>query len=145
MAGLLVAGRRTALPRVRARFAPRTEVMRLRNNGLSARERLKHVVMPAAGPVVSGTRARQRVEMPMAETMQPKARMIVCHFIVSDDVERSARFYTEVLGGKVVFGPVPTNIELGNTYIIINTGGGPTDDKPTVTLETPSDPDRVSS
>ena len=71
--------------------------------------------------------------------------MIVTHFIVSDDVERSRRFYTEVLGGTVVFGPEPTNIALANTYIIINVGGGPTDDKPTVTLETPSDPDRVSS
>jgi catechol 2,3-dioxygenase-like lactoylglutathione lyase family enzyme len=81
----------------------------------------------------------------VAEPTQPAVQMIVCHFIVSDDVERSARFYTEVLGGKVVFSPVPTNIALGNTFIIINTGGGPTDDKPTVVLETPSDPDRVSS
>jgi catechol 2,3-dioxygenase-like lactoylglutathione lyase family enzyme len=71
--------------------------------------------------------------------------MVVCHFIVSDDVERSRRFYTEVLGGRVVFGPEPTNIALANSFIIINGGGGPTDDKPTVTLETPSDPDRVSS
>jgi hypothetical protein len=45
----------------------------------------------------------------------------------------------------VVFGPEPTNVALANTFIIINGGGGPTDDKPTVTLETPSDPDRVSS
>jgi hypothetical protein len=30
-------------------------------------------------------------------------------------------------------------------FIVINAGGGPTDDKPTITLETPSDPDRVSS
>src|SRR5580658_2581397 len=81
----------------------------------------------------------------MAEPTQPAARMVVCHFIVSDDVERSRRFYTEVLGGTVVFGPEPTNIALANTWIIINSGGGPTDDKPTVTLETPSDPDRVSS
>ena len=71
--------------------------------------------------------------------------MIVTHFIVSDDVERSRRFYTEVLGGTVVFGPEPTNIALANSFIIINVGGGPTDDKPTVTLATPSDPDRVSS
>ncbi len=28
--------------------------------------------------------------------------MVVAHFIVSDDVERSRRFYTEVLGGKTV-------------------------------------------
>jgi hypothetical protein len=34
---------------------------------------------------------------------------------------------------------------LSNSWIIINVGGGPTDDKPTVTLETPRDPDRVSS
>jgi hypothetical protein len=30
-----------------------------------------------------------------------------------------------------------------DSFIIINGGGGPTDDKPTVTLETPRDPDRV--
>ena len=70
--------------------------------------------------------------------------MLVCHFIVSDDVERSRRFYTEVLGGTVVFGPVPTYIALANSFIIINEGGGPTDDKPTVTFEAPVDPDRVS-
>jgi catechol 2,3-dioxygenase-like lactoylglutathione lyase family enzyme len=71
--------------------------------------------------------------------------MVVCYFITSEDVERSARFYTEVLGGTVVFGPVPTNVALANSFIVINTGGGPTDDKPTVTLETPPDPDRLSS
>jgi catechol 2,3-dioxygenase-like lactoylglutathione lyase family enzyme len=38
-----------------------------------------------------------------------------------------------------------TYVELANTWIIINVGGGPTDDKPTVTLEAPRDPDRVSS
>ncbi len=81
----------------------------------------------------------------MAEPPQPAARMVVAHFIVSDDVERSRRFYTEVLGGTVVFSPEPTNVALANSFIIINAGGGPTDDKPTVTLETPSDPDRVSS
>jgi catechol 2,3-dioxygenase-like lactoylglutathione lyase family enzyme len=81
----------------------------------------------------------------VAEPTQPAQRMLVTHFIVSDDVERSRRFYTEVLGGTEVFGPVPVNIALANTFIVINSGGGPTDDKPTVTLETPRDPDRVSS
>ena len=70
---------------------------------------------------------------------------MLTHFIVSDDVERSRRFYTDVLGGTVVFGPEPTNVELANSWIVINGGGGPTDDKPAVTLETPQDPDRVSS
>jgi catechol 2,3-dioxygenase-like lactoylglutathione lyase family enzyme len=75
--------------------------------------------------------------------------MVLAHFIVSDDVERSRRFYTEVLGGKtVIFGELAdevTYVALANSWIIINVGGGPTDDKPTVTLEPPPDPDRVSS
>jgi hypothetical protein len=46
----------------------------------------------------------------------------------------------------VVFGPEPTNVALANSFIVINAGGGPTDDKPTVTtLETPNDHDRTSS
>jgi len=39
----------------------------------------------------------------------------------------------------------PVNVALANSWIVINGGGGPTDDKPTVILETPRDPDRVSS
>jgi catechol 2,3-dioxygenase-like lactoylglutathione lyase family enzyme len=81
----------------------------------------------------------------MAEFQSPPGRMVLTHFIVSNDVERSRRFYTEVLGGEVVFGPVPVNVQLANSWIVINAGGGPTDDKPTVILETPPDPDRVSS
>ena len=83
----------------------------------------------------------------MAELPPPPEGIVLAHFIVSDDVERSRRFYTEVLGGRVVFsGPGGlTYVALSNSWIIINVGGGPTDDKPTVTLETPRDPDRVSS
>src|SRR3984957_4193676 len=72
-------------------------------------------------------------------------QMVLAHFIVSEDVERSRRFYTEVLGGRVVFSGDPTYVALSNSWIIINVGGGPTDDKPAVTLETPREPDRVSS
>ena len=74
-------------------------------------------------------------------------QMVLAHFIVSDDVERSRRFYTEVLGGRVAFsGPGGlTYVALSNSWIIINGGGGPTDDKPAVTLESPRDLDQVSS
>ncbi|OJV82907.1 MAG: glyoxalase [Cellulomonas sp. 73-92] len=83
----------------------------------------------------------------MAETSLPPDDILLAHFIVSDDVERSRRFYTEVLGGTVAFlGPGGlTYVRLSNTWIIINVGGGPTDDKPGVTLQVPADPDRVSS
>jgi len=69
----------------------------------------------------------------VAEPTQPARRMVVTHFIVSDDVERSRRFYTEVLGGTVVFGPEPTNIALANTFIIINVAEVP----PTTSLRSP--------
>jgi catechol 2,3-dioxygenase-like lactoylglutathione lyase family enzyme len=81
----------------------------------------------------------------MAEPPTPAEGIALTHFIVSDDVERSRRFYTEVLGGETVRLGEPSVVALANSWIIINVGGGPTDDKPTVTLETPRDPDRASS
>jgi catechol 2,3-dioxygenase-like lactoylglutathione lyase family enzyme len=81
----------------------------------------------------------------MAEFPAPTEGFVLTHFIVSDDVERSRRFYTDVLGGEVVMEGEPTIVALANGWIIINVGGGPTEDKPTVILETPPDPDRTSS
>ena len=81
----------------------------------------------------------------MAEFPAPKEGIALTHFIVSADVERSRHFYTDVLGAETVMDGEPTIVALANGWVIINVGGGPTDDKPTVTLETPRDPDRVSS
>jgi catechol 2,3-dioxygenase-like lactoylglutathione lyase family enzyme len=81
----------------------------------------------------------------MAELPVPTEGILLTHFIVSDDVERSRRFYTDVLGGETVYAGEPSFVKLANGWIIINVGGGPTDDKPTVTLDTPRDPDRTSS
>jgi catechol 2,3-dioxygenase-like lactoylglutathione lyase family enzyme len=81
----------------------------------------------------------------MAEMPAPSEGIALTHFIVSADVPRSAAFYTDVLGGEVVMEGEPTIVQLANSWIIINVGGGPTDDKPEVVLETPSDPNRVSA
>jgi catechol 2,3-dioxygenase-like lactoylglutathione lyase family enzyme len=81
----------------------------------------------------------------MAELPAPTDGFVLTHFIVVEDVERSRRFYSEVLGGEVVMDGEPSIVALANGWVIINVGGGPTEDKPTVTLETPPDPDRVSS
>jgi catechol 2,3-dioxygenase-like lactoylglutathione lyase family enzyme len=81
----------------------------------------------------------------MAELPAPAHGIVLTHFIVAADVERSRRFYTDVLGGETVLAGEPSFVALANSWIIINVGGGPTDDKPTVTLETPPDPDRTSS
>jgi catechol 2,3-dioxygenase-like lactoylglutathione lyase family enzyme len=81
----------------------------------------------------------------MADLPAPAEGILLTHFIVSADVERSRRFYTDVLGGETVLEGEPSMVALANGWIIINTGGGPTDDKPTVVLEPPSDLDRVGS
>ncbi len=57
---------------------------------------------------------------------------------------RSRDFYADVLGGEVLLDSEPTIVALANGWIIINTGGPPTDDKPTVTLTAP-DPNTISS
>ena len=81
----------------------------------------------------------------MDDSVAPTSSIVLAHFIVSDDIERSRRFYTEVLGGEKVISGEPTYVTLANSWIIINTGGGPTDNKPAVTLATPDTPNRVSS
>jgi catechol 2,3-dioxygenase-like lactoylglutathione lyase family enzyme len=81
----------------------------------------------------------------MPEASPRPYEIAVAQFIVSADVERSCRFYSEVLGGKVLVSGEPSYVALANSWIIINVGGGPTDDKPAVTLETPRDPDRTTS
>jgi catechol 2,3-dioxygenase-like lactoylglutathione lyase family enzyme len=75
----------------------------------------------------------------------PRHGFLVTHFITSRNVERSTAFYRDVLGGEVVEQGEPTAVKLGNSWIIINVGGGPTDDKPDVSLEAPTDPHKTSS
>ena len=60
----------------------------------------------------------------------------------TEDIARSRDFYANVLGGEVV-SESPAVVAFANSWIIMNTGGGPTDDKPTVTLTT--DPNTTSS
>src|SRR6516162_8409958 len=81
----------------------------------------------------------------MAEFPAPKEGIALTNFIVSADVDRSRRFYTKVLGGEAVLAGEVSIVALANSWVTIGAAGGPTADKPSVTLEPPSDPDRVSS
>jgi catechol 2,3-dioxygenase-like lactoylglutathione lyase family enzyme len=81
----------------------------------------------------------------VAEFPAPSEGFVLTHFIVSTDVSRSAAFYSDVLGGEVVMEGEPTIVQLANSWVIINVGGGPTDDKPEVVLDVPDDPNRVSA
>jgi catechol 2,3-dioxygenase-like lactoylglutathione lyase family enzyme len=75
----------------------------------------------------------------------PGEGLVLTHFITSRDVKRARDFYVNVLGGKLIRDGEPTFVGLANSWIIINVGGGPTDDKPDVTLETPRDEHRAST
>jgi hypothetical protein len=59
----------------------------------------------------------------MANLPRPQEGIALTHFIVSDDVERSRRFYAEVLGGEIVLEGEPTIVALANGWVIINVGG----------------------
>ncbi len=75
----------------------------------------------------------------------PTEGIVITHFVVSADVAESLNFYVRILGGTPVMEGEPSIVKLANSWIIINGGGGPTDDKPDVTLDVPGDPNRVSA
>jgi catechol 2,3-dioxygenase-like lactoylglutathione lyase family enzyme len=75
----------------------------------------------------------------------PREGFVLTHFIVAEDIARSRDFYVGVLGGTAVTDGEPTIVKLANGWVIINVGGGPTDDKPGVVLEPPTDPNRASA
>ncbi|HEY7430713.1 MAG TPA: VOC family protein [Streptosporangiaceae bacterium] len=75
----------------------------------------------------------------------PESGFVVTHFLVVSDQDRSREFYQDVFGAKVLLERDPVIMKLANSWLILNTGGGPTDDKPAVTLTTPGDPGRASA
>ncbi len=75
----------------------------------------------------------------------PESGFVVTHFLVVSDQDRSREYYQSVFGAKVVREHDPVIMKLANSWLILNSGGGPTDDKPTVTLTTPSDPNQTSA
>jgi len=81
----------------------------------------------------------------VAQRPIPSEGILLTHFVVAENVERSRAFYAGVLGGEVVLEGEPSMVRLANSWIIINVGGGPTVDNPEVILETPPDPTRASS
>jgi len=75
----------------------------------------------------------------------PQSGFVVTHFLVVSDQDRSREFYRSVFGATVVLEHDPVIMKLANSWLILNVGGGPTDDKPTVSLAPPDDPDRTSA
>src|ERR687898_48644 len=83
--------------------------------------------------------------MDRADFPAPEHDFLLTHFLVVSDMDQSREFYTKLLGGTVVVERSPVMIKVANSWLILNEGGGPTDDKPDVILETPPDSKRASA
>jgi catechol 2,3-dioxygenase-like lactoylglutathione lyase family enzyme len=75
----------------------------------------------------------------------PQSGFVLTHFLVVSDQDRSRNFYQSVFGAKVLSERDPVIMKIANSWLILNVGGAPTDDKPTVTLAPPADPDHASA
>ena len=71
-------------------------------------------------------------------------KFVVTNTLIVAEIERSVAFYRDVLGATVLREGAPTFLRLGNVWLIINGGGGPTDDKPEVVASPPRDPNILS-
>src|SRR6266480_2671276 len=71
----------------------------------------------------------------------PTEEMEVTHLLVVSDLTRSVPFYRDVLGAELYreYGGTSAVFRLLGNWLLVVTGGGPTDDKPTVTLAPPVD------
>ncbi len=80
--------------------------------------------------------------------MPPRDGISVAYFLTVADIDRSARFYETVFGGRILSrgdsDGAPGYIQIANMWLLVNVGGGPTPDKPTVTLSVPN-PDKINS
>jgi lactoylglutathione lyase len=75
----------------------------------------------------------------------PKEGFVLTHFMTVEDPKRSAEFYLRIFGGETVRSGEPTIIQIANSWLVFNTGGGPTDDKPAVTLRVPKNLNEVNN
>ena len=75
----------------------------------------------------------------------PDEGILVTQFLTVKSVAASRRFYSEVLGGQVVLEENPCMVKLANSWLIMNPGGGPTPDKPDISLVANERSNEVSS
>ena len=83
--------------------------------------------------------------MKLPEAPIPSEGFVVTHFLTVRDQAKSREFYVRILGGKVLRRESPCVIKLANSWIVLNNGGGPTPDKPDISLEPPQSQSRVNS
>jgi catechol 2,3-dioxygenase-like lactoylglutathione lyase family enzyme len=74
----------------------------------------------------------------------PTEGFVVTTLLIVGDVARSRAFYERVFGAVTVREGEPAMLRIANSWLIINSGGGPTDDKPAVTAAPPKSSDTLT-
>jgi catechol 2,3-dioxygenase-like lactoylglutathione lyase family enzyme len=74
----------------------------------------------------------------------PTEGFVVTTLLIVSDVARSRGFYERVFGAVTVREGEPAMLRIANSWLIINRGGGPTDDKPAVTAAPPKSSDTLT-
>ena len=71
----------------------------------------------------------------------PTDDMALTHILVVADLDRSRAWYTDVLGATLTreYGGTSAVLKFAGAWLLLVTGGGPTEDKPGVTLAPPHD------
>ena len=64
--------------------------------------------------------------MNLPDAPVPREGFFVTHFFTVRNQEKSKDFYVRILGGKVIKPENPCYIKLANSWIVLNSGGGPT-------------------
>jgi lactoylglutathione lyase len=86
----------------------------------------------------------EQVVMMSRPDQSAELKFVVTNTLIVADIQRSVAFYRDVLGATVLREGEPTFLRLGNIWLTINGGGGPTDDKPEVVASPPRDPNVLS-
>ncbi len=75
----------------------------------------------------------------------PTDEVILSHILVVKDIERTVAWYRDVLGATLFreYGGTTAVFDLNGAWLVLVTGGGPTADKPDVTMDAPEDLQRV--
>lgn len=90
--------------------------------------------------------APTRGRSPLADAVSDSTEgIVVTQMLIVEDIDRSIAFYRDVLGATVEREHAPAMLRLHNAWLVLNVGGGPTDDKSEVTLTAPQDPNIVSA
>ncbi len=79
-------------------------------------------------------------------TAFPSSSMALTHILVVSDIEKSKKFYVNVLGAELYreYGGTSLVLKFLNNWLLLVTGGEPTADKPDITFAAPDQPNTVN-